>query len=235
MAGKEWHKIKETYREVAKSFECIKRQLGDNAFYGFKVLNSPPIFRPECFFVGFQPSGDHSARRQEERYEYEWPKGVQYVECVGQPGWKLADRMVESFGVDFLNKCMGSNAIFMRYPDVKSYKKNIPAVTREKIRNLSAFHLQRIIEIVEPKSIVTIGFDVLKLFEKPLIDHKSPSGRVLTKRGSVFGAPATAMMHLTGCRISTADRISIAKQIKSKIITGQATIPDVSFEIASKV
>ena len=41
------------YSDVQEFFKTVKREPD----FGFKVLNSPPIYRPRFLFIGYQPGG----------------------------------------------------------------------------------------------------------------------------------------------------------------------------------
>jgi hypothetical protein len=203
----DWPEIKSLYAESATLFAGIERRLRDASlpFYGFKVLNAPPIRRPDYLFVGYQPGGG------DEDYAYElkleshlrWPTEAEYVVAK----WDLAKRMRETFP-HAIGRSMGTNVVFMRWPNVRSYQRTVPAEIRADVENRSRRALCRIMDVVDPQRVVTIGFDALRP-EPTVPGLVSPKGRVLIRRGRLCGRKAVGMLHLTGCQISRVDRAAI--------------------------
>jgi len=83
-------------------------------FYGFKLLNAPPILRPDFLFIGFQPSGGSDAYAHELALgtDRRWPDEPEFATA----DWHLAKRMQEIFPRDALMRSMGSNVVFLRWP-----------------------------------------------------------------------------------------------------------------------
>jgi len=102
---------------------------------------------------------------------------------------------------------------FLRSPTVDDYKRNLDKNVRAQIE---AFCLARVVQIVEainPKSIVAIGFDTLKLFGASTPDLANDKGRTLTRTGIIVGQSALATLHLSGAHISNHDRDSIRDRV----------------------
>jgi hypothetical protein len=209
-----WKEIKSIYSEAGRYFGDVERRLRKQkkCFYGFKILNAPPLAQPEYLFVGYQPGGGHQAYAHELSLEThkKWPDEPEYVTAK----WHLADRMKEIFPHDILMRSMGLNAIFLRWPRVGDYKTSVPSEMHEDIASFCRKRIQKIIEIVQPQQVVTIGFSTLDLFGAATTpDLRSGSGRVLTRTGTVCGREAIGMLHLTGCRISKEDRVEIRRHL----------------------
>jgi hypothetical protein len=74
----------------------------------------------------------------------------------------------------------------------------------------------RIVEAIKPQSIVFIGFDALRLFDRhPEPRRRNAAGRVLTRTGSVADRDAIATLHLSGARISGEDFDAIKEDMLS--------------------
>jgi hypothetical protein len=119
------------------------------------------------------------------------------------------------FGKELLEKCVGLNVIFIRSNTVDDYVNSFSVDERSDILSFCRSRAVEIIEAVRPKKIVAIGFDTLKLFGGSSIDLKgNESSRVLAKKGSIAGRHAIGVLHLSGARISTADRSMLANHIQ---------------------
>ena len=61
------------YREMGEFFSKISRK-----DYGFKILNSPPLYQPSILFIGFQPGGNETDFKYEVGRESHltWPKKI---------------------------------------------------------------------------------------------------------------------------------------------------------------
>jgi hypothetical protein len=121
--------------------------------------------------------------------------------------------MRKMFGKQFLEQCVGINAIFLRSPTVDDYKRNLDKNVRAQIEAFCLARVVQIVEAIDPKSIVAIGFDTLKLFGASTPDLANDKGRTLTKIGAVAGRGAIASLHLSGARISNCDLDSIRDRV----------------------
>jgi hypothetical protein len=180
---------------------------------GFKILNGPPIRHAEILFVGYQPGGDEKAAEEEIKKETDkrWPILCEYA----VESWPLAPKMRTVFSTERLKNCVGTNIIFLRYPNDLTYRRDI-GNRRKDIENFCAGKVQTIIQAIQPKSIVTIGFRALEMFgpAKPLLRRRDGE-RVLLKAGSIAGHPAIGMLHLTGARPSKADLLQLKEWFSS--------------------
>ena len=182
--------------------------------YGFKIFNSPPLFQPLVLFVGFQPGGgtaDWEDERQRETHLV-WPKEAEYV----TKDWLLARRMRAMFQPDIdLRECVGMNAIFLRSPKVKIYK-GVLANKRD-YKTVKEFCLQQvrsIIDLLDPKMIVMIGLDTLRLFSDTEPALWGAKGGVLARKGMIGSREAIGVLHLSGYQMSNENRKLIAEYIK---------------------
>ncbi len=182
--------------------------------FGFKIFNSPPLHQPDVLFIGYQPGGG------KEDFAYEisrgshlsWPQEAEYATA----SWVLAKRMREMFepSID-LQKCVGLNAIFLRSPDIDTYNKNLTKKDRQAVAQFCADQVGEMIELLDPKFIVAIGFQTLNLFCASQPDLLSPKNRVLARRGMIGTRKAISVLHLSGAQISKDDRSLIASHIIS--------------------
>ena len=120
--------------------------------------------------------------------------------------------MQKMFGVELLNRCVGTNAIFVRARNVKEYRAEFKAADHE-IERFCTAEIETLVEALQPKCIVAIGLSTLSLFGPVETDRESPKGRILTKVGKIAGRDALGVLHLTGARVSNADRELIAQRV----------------------
>jgi len=183
-----------------------------NPALGFEILMGPPRHRPQVAFIGYQP-GDGAMTIQQARqagYEQRWPSENEYLT---QP-YLLARRLRGMFGNELLKQCVGLNAIFLRAQSISIYNS---LVSRRDRRVAQAFCLDQVrvlLDVMEPRSVVAIGFSTLSLFGGGQADLHGEAGRVLTKTGEVFGRPALATLHLSGARIARGDLARIAERVR---------------------
>ncbi len=169
-----------------------------------------PVF-PPILFIGRQPGGgpEDCARELASGAHDHWPSVSEYAT---QP-WKLAVRLRSMFGVTLVERSVGLNSIFIRAPSRDEYRKNVDAASRQKIDEFCLPRAVRIIRAVQPRRIVSIGFDTLDQFGGGAPELENDKGRVLTRIGEIAGYPAIATLHLTGAHISNADRARIRDRI----------------------
>jgi uracil-DNA glycosylase len=80
---------------------------------------------------------------------------------------------------------------------------------RKKIEGFCLPRVERLIDVMRPQRIVSIGFETLDLFGGGDPYLRNDKGRTLMKIGNIAGRKAFATLHLSGARISTIDRNSI--------------------------
>jgi hypothetical protein len=213
-----WSSIEALYARAGAFFAGVELRLRQSGlpFHGFKLLNAPPIHRPDFLFVGYQPGGGAAAYAHEIGLgsHLRWPDEPEFVTAE----WELAIRMQQTFPREVLMRSMGSNVVFLRWPSMRDYRRTVPADLREEVETFSRRTLAEIMDVVEPKRVVTIGFDALRA-EITVPDLTSPTGRVLTRSGTLCDRAAIGMMHLTGCRISNVDRVAIRNRF-ARAVTG---------------
>lgn len=179
---------------------------------GFEVLMGPPFKSAPLAFIGYQP-GDWKTGPEEARakgYEKCWVTSrCQYV----TERWLLARRIQTMFPPEILERSVGLNAIFVRARNVERYDAQVPNEVRRVIKDYCLNQVKRILDAIEPKKIVVIGFSTMDLFG-PTEAVPSGGGRRMLGVGRVFGRPAFVTPHLSGARgYSNADREAIAKKI----------------------
>jgi hypothetical protein len=89
------------------------------------------------------------------------------------------------------------NAIFLRSPRVSDYGK-IDRETRKQVAVFCIPCVRRIVDLIDPKKVVFIGLDTLKLFGPTNVDLTNERGDTLTRTGQVGDRGAIAVRHLTG-------------------------------------
>lgn len=196
------------YRE-AQSFYAEIAPACDNL--GFQILYGPPVFRPPILFLGYQPGGgraDYAAELKKGSQDG-WPSKCEYAT---EP-WHLAKWLRKMFGVEILERCVGLNAIFVRSPNIETYRKTVQPVFRQQVERFCLPHVERIIELIQPQRVVSIGFETQALFSLPVPDLQNDKGRTLTKIGRIAGQQSIATLHLSGARISTIDRDRIRDRV----------------------
>jgi hypothetical protein len=148
-------KCQEIYGEAQTFFDRIPHP----KYYGFKILNAPPLWRPRILFIGYQPGGGSDAFELESSLgsDKHWPATCEYATAC----WKLAKQMRQMFERKFLEQCVGTNAIFLRSPTVNEYRSNYDKNRRTEIKRFCLGQVDRIIEAIDPQKIVAIGFGTL--------------------------------------------------------------------------
>jgi hypothetical protein len=199
---------RDVYSETKEFYSEIAHACGN---LGFKILYGPPIPQATILFIGRQPGGgaEDCARELASGAHDRWPSVSEYA----TKPWKLAVQLRSMFGVTLVEQCIGLNSIFVRAPSGDEYRKNVGAISRRKIEAFCLPRAARIISAVQPRRIVSIGFDTLDQFGGAIPDLENDKGRVLTKIGKIAGYPAIATLHLTGAHISNIDRMRIRDRI----------------------
>ncbi len=196
------------YEELQQFYAAIESAMGDHA-YGGRILYTPSTVSAKAIFIGMQPGGD--ARSLDNK----WPDYHEYAD--GSARYLAAElrRMVHP---DVLRKnVIGTNANFLRARSDAEYKKNIPAATRQSIREFCLPRVSRLIEILEPQTVFCIGFnafDVLCPRGQTVDEMCSNGAHALIKTGVFSGRPLLAVPHLTGCRIARVDKDRIAERLR---------------------
>ncbi|KPM14910.1 hypothetical protein [Citromicrobium sp. WPS32] len=181
---------------------------------GYEVMYGPPIYRPDFFFIGFQPGGDHSTDQHTSAAGLQrWPEFSYYA----TEAWHLAAAMQKMFDVETLRRSTGSNAIFFRAPSMQRYYDETPVDLMVEIDRFCRTNLLKIIDVLEPKVIVAIGFSALAQFCPSYPIVTSPKGRTLVQLGTIGDRRALATLHLSGARISDPDRAEIARYLMSTL------------------
>ncbi|GBQ09651.1 hypothetical protein [Komagataeibacter rhaeticus] len=185
------------YEETRKYYSEITETLGEHAL-GFRILYGPPVVDAPFLFIGYQPGGrgiDCAAHHNT------WPEVSDYV----TQNWPLAKQVRSIWGLDVVERCTGLNVIFFRAPSVAAWNK-IAKPLRQKLENFSRQHTEQIVRALRPKCLIVIGlgtFDWLTEGKPSLYGEK---GRVLTRKGTLWNCEAIGTVHLSGSRISRADR-----------------------------
>jgi len=171
--------LRDIYKETSAFFADLRRQ---NDF-GYMKFNSPPLHKAEVLFIGYQPGGG------EEFFKYEkslkthltWPQKAEYATA----SWHLAVRIREMFQPTIdLNKTVGLNAIFLRSPNITHYKRDVTSANRKKLHAFCFNQVGKIVELLKPRKIITIGLETLKLFGPTQSDLINSWGECLHTAGT---------------------------------------------------
>jgi hypothetical protein len=180
------------YRETSEHEAIVAAREQYNL--GFEILMGPPRLNPDIAFIGYQP-GEWAMSVTEARtagYEDWWVHGTcQYATAK----WKLAVRLRTMFTAEGLESCVGLNAIFVRARSIAEYQR-VPVELRNRIRTFCLAQVDRMLRAMEPKKIVVIGFETMRLFGRAHPCDVS-AGKVLVRAGYVFQRRAFATPHLS--------------------------------------
>ena len=194
------------YENTEEFYNRCAPRMGD-ASYGYKILYGPPLVHAPILFLGYQPGGgqdaaDHGLALGERQ---SWSLENEYVTAQ----WPLASRMREVWGNPFLRRCVGLNGLFFRSPNKKEWAR-LPLQIRQDIEKFCKSQTFRIIDVLRPRAIVMIGFRNIAEFEPTDAPIRCDSSRLI-QPGTLWGYPATEIIHLSGARISNDSRGKIAK------------------------
>lgn len=185
------------YADTKKYYCQSEEALGEYAL-GFRILYGPPVVDAPFLFLGYQPGGravdcvDHHET---------WPETCDYA----TEDWPLAKQVRAIWGAEVVARCTGLNAIFFRAPSVVAWNR-IAKTLRDDLEIFSLHNAERIVRALRPEFLIIIGlgtFDWLTQGEPSLYGEK---GRVLARRGTLWGRIAIGTVHLSGSRISRIDR-----------------------------
>jgi hypothetical protein len=199
------HLCQSIYKETASFYERQFEKLGNLAF-GYKILYGPPLKNPTILFFGYQPGGRLEDAVEGERVgeRINWPKTIEYATA----NWPLAIKVRNVWGPTLLN-CVGINYIYFRSPK-KEVWETLSASFRHEAESFCKVRNQKIVEALNPKTIVIFGFDSVPDFKPDRVELMG-NGRRLIQSGTLWGFPAFAVIHLSGARISRDEMDSIQR------------------------
>lgn len=126
-----------------------------------------------------------------------------------------------------LTSCLGVNAIFLRSPSKAAYEAEVPSVMRRQIERFCVEQVRRLVTIIQPQHVVTIGLLTLEFFKntptwsEPMIEKTKATemgrrGRWIRSVGTIAGREAHAVLHLTGpTGMDTAERDAVTHYLRS--------------------
>jgi len=114
----------------------------------------------------------------------------------------------------YLENSVGLNAIFVRCKNEKSYINLIDLASRKEIEKFCLDMNQKIINMVQPKKLIVIGFRAAHLIGESAPDLIDSRGQNLTKKAVIFGNNALIVKHLSGSRISNVDFDAMRQQMR---------------------
>lgn len=198
------------YRDVLEETHEFYREnhegLGN---HGYLIMYGPIRTRPPVLFLGYQPGGDQTTGQHLCPKPDQKPPTVSYY---ATERWKLASNMRAMWPQELLARSTGLNAVFFRSPSVGNFSAIERRIRRQAI-NFSTPRAEKLIEAIDPIMIVSIGFATLRLFGNTRVVLANERGRTLVREGIIAGRAALGTLHLSGARISAADRQAIADLI----------------------
>jgi hypothetical protein len=175
-------------------------------------------------FIGYQPGRGllTSEGDLDRKCEDRWPDRCQYA----TERWRLAKNMRQMFEVPLLKQCVALNAIFVRSPNIETYRTISPKLRQE----IKEFCLPRVIKIVDalrPGILVVLGLETLALFGKstPVLLSQQKHGRVLVRASKINGRTAIGTLHLSGAQIANSDRLAISRHINGILAMPRLIVP----------
>lgn len=191
---------RDVYQETRAFYDHVASRMRE-AGLGFRILYGPPIERAPILFIGYQPGGRAIDASQgfNSGEHTSWPPHCDYAVA----SWPLAKRMQQVWGVATLEKSTGLNAIFFRAPSVRDWHK-LDGALRAELEAFSLGRAENIVRAMEPKRLVIIGLGTFDRLADGVADLRGEN-KLLTKKGILWGVPATGIVHLSGARLSHDD------------------------------
>ena len=202
------------YGETAEFYASLAPRLGVAA-RGYEILYGPPLRAPPVLFIGTQPGGTRVSQHRARGADLGggWPEECEYATAP----WPMAVHMRAMFGAALLSRCTGTNAVFLRAPDVATWRREVPTGVRREVAAFCAARVERMVRAMRPERVVAIGFDSLAAFGPTEPVLWSASGRALLRAGAVAGCPAVATLHLTGAWMTGADRAAMTAGLLDRL------------------
>jgi hypothetical protein len=172
----------------------------------YKILYGPPNFRSPFLLLGYQPGGRQAdAQSGEARGEREgWPEACEYA----TERWPLARHLRSMFGTESIQNSVGLNAIFLRSPSAAEFAK-LPRPLKDEIWDFCLPHVEWTVSVLEPERIVVLG----PLRSDPTRSAE-PERPPAYRNGKVAKRPGIGIIHPTGARLSSEDRLEIAERVR---------------------
>jgi hypothetical protein len=189
---------------------------------GFRILYSPPIFRPNIMLVGENP-GCLLGQVYSTDEQAGWPTHNEYV----VQNWPLARKLQSLFSqigaYKTLESSVGLNVNFFRSHSSKSreiglrWRDNPPRLRRE----LEGICLQKVIgliKVMEPTIVLALGmtaFDALTQNGGTAILTRKGDGARLCAMGNINGTKIAGVIHPTGAQVSNEDLQGVMTQVNT--------------------
>ncbi|HQV04664.1 MULTISPECIES: hypothetical protein [unclassified Novosphingobium] len=210
---------------MSKAFAIYSEAFADtHAFYrehhqglcdrGYYLMYGPLLDAPPILFVGYQPGGDQT---DPELHLREPVHDLPAVSYYATDDWKLAVVMRKLWGRELMAASTGLNAIFFRSPRVSVFEREVASPLRRRIEAHCLPIVEALVEAMEPRLVVAIGFRTLELFGPTLPALSSPNGRVLVRSGRIGKHQAIGTLHLSGARISAVDLSAIGSFVMDNL------------------
>ncbi len=186
----------------------------------FSILYGPPIFNPDIMIIGTNPGYNPA-----DLYDAEidtWPSENEYW----IKNWPLAKKLRKFFsaaGIEHvLKKSVGTNFLFFKSRAIESDSKGLcwgdnPIKLRKDLEEICLTEVRRLVDKVQPKLIVVLGFGVFDKYCIVSQDVHSPTGDVIGRSGTFCGVNTIGIKHPTGARVSDANMTLVIEHIKSQI------------------
>lgn len=184
----------------------------------YEILLGPPFFRPPIAFIGYQPGDGPLPPEESKQYEDSW---VDPFCHYAKADWPLARELRKVYSVNFLHRCVGMNAIFVRSSNATSYRKSLSSASvRNTVASFCVDQVATLIQALHPENIVIIGRDAAKLlpFDTTHTQYtvRNDKQYPLWLAGSLWKRPAIAVTHLTGAPLFKAERELIYNELRRR-------------------
>jgi hypothetical protein len=191
--------ITAVYGELAKIYSELEPEMEGHAI-GARILISPPLVGADVMFIAYQP-GDSSGFPQERACDSRWPDENEYA----ARDWPLAKAVRRLVTPEVLQaRTVVTNVNFFRAKKKEAWDK-VPESPRKKAEAFSLRQVRFLIEVLQPRAIVAIGFDAFEAVvpsKGKTVEWRQGNGERhrLVCRGQLGGRPVVGLPHLSGCR-----------------------------------
>lgn len=180
---------------------------------GFKVFYSPVRKNPKLMILSYNPGGNETSFQEDlNHFEKGSYSGFMKNEYLTRD-YPMAKKIRAFFeeNCDLLETSVTLPIIFFRSKNTKYLKKNFPKELQHNMENFCLTHVKRIIETVNPQSILILGFETYSVFRKyygPFkkeVEIKGEKNRRIGLKAYWGKIPLFCILHPTGARISNTD------------------------------
>ena len=211
------------YAETREFWDARHLEILDGAC-GYGILGTPPKYAADLLILGENPG--FGSRDLAPHLPELWPPNGKVL----HDEWALGRAMNEIFSSEQLrsvaNNSMMANFLFFASSSIKSSAasrypwENVAPPLRNEIDKFCAQQLEKFVQVAKPKQIFVCGIGAFVRHAKNIQiqrrDQQNTGRRRLIVTGTIFDLPAIGIMHLTGCRISSRDRLDITAYLQKQ-------------------